>query len=162
MSCISTNLSGSLEASPPCVCTLAHFPLYCFMSLNRISNASVHLGPFGCVQRNVFFFCQIHTPHTQNWIQVRPQSVTSFHFCQLYLSFSCFLSPFFSSLPSHLLYLFVSAFLFWLQEENDKDTDRETEAGIVQAEIVGLLHYQCYLNIKVSPPATDSVGWGSA
>lgn len=67
MSCILTNLSDSQEdtlcSSPPCVCSLPHFPLYCFMSLYRIWNASVHLGPFGCVQNKVFLS---HTPtHTE-------------------------------------------------------------------------------------------------
>lgn len=126
MSCILTNLSDSQEdtlcSSPPCVCSLAHFPLYCFMSLYRISNASVHLGPFRCVQNN-FFFCHIHS-HTQNWIQVRPQSVP----------FIPFLSTlpliFLLSLPSfshchHIFSTFLFQLFFFGLQEGKKHGERK-------------------------------------
>lgn len=133
MSCISTNLSDSQEdtlcSSPPCVCSLAHFPLYCFMTRYRISNASVHLCLFGCVQMNVFLS---HTPPLpQNWIQVRPQSVPFLLFCQLHLSFSCFLSPLFlTAIIFALSVCFSFSFLGSsrgqnMEIENDKDTETE-------------------------------------
>ncbi len=173
MSCILTNLSDNQEdtlcSSPPCVCSLAHFPLYCFMSLYRISNASVHLGPSD-VCRERFFVT--YTPTHRTGSRCGPNLCLLFLFCQLYLSFSCFLSPLFLtaiifSLP------FVSAFLFWLQEGKkhgerkwQRHRDREKRVRKVQGEIVGLALYQWWHSTKswaqVSVcPATDSVRRGS-
>lgn len=164
MSCISTNLSGSQEdtlcSSPPCVCSLAHFPLYCFMSLYRISNASVHLGPFGCVQRNGFL-SNTHTP-THRELDPGAAPICAF------LSFLSTL-PLIFLLSLYLLFLtairfalsFCSSFPF-LAPRGERQRHGETEAGIVQADVVGLVHYRCCSNIKVSPPVTDSVRRGSA
>lgn len=80
------------------------------LSLYRISNASVHLCLFGCVQMNVF--CHIHPPSHRTGSRCVPNLCLSSFSVNSTSHFPAF-SPLFFSLPSYLLYLFVLAFLFW-------------------------------------------------
>lgn len=129
------------------------------LSLYRISNASVHLGPFGCVQRNVFF-CQIHTPTHRTGSRCGPNLCLPFISVNSTSYFLAFSPPSFPHCH-HICSIFLFQLSFFGSKRRMTKTQTEKQR-IVQAEIVGLVHSQCCSNIKVSPPATDSVRRGSA
>lgn len=162
MSCISTNLSGSLEdtlfSSPSCVCSLAHFPLYCFVTLSNFKCICPSGSLRMCAEERFFFLSNTH-PHTQNWIQVWPQCLPfiSVNSTSYFLAFS---PPSFPHCH-HICSIFLFQLSFFGSKRRMTKTQTEKQR-IVQAEIVGLVHSQCCSNIKVSPPATDSVRRGSA
>ncbi len=100
-------------------------------------------------------FFVTYTPTHRTGSRCGPNLCLLFLFCQLYLSFSCFLSPLFlTAIIFSLPFCFSFSFLGSkkgknMEKENDKDTETEKKrVRKVQGEIVGLALYQWWHSTK--------------
>ncbi len=124
MSCILTNLSDSQEdtlCSSPHV--FAHWHIFPSIALCHSIEFQMHLSIWvpSDVYKITFFLS--HTPTHRTGSRCGPNLCLLFIFCQLCLSFSCFLSPLFLSV------LFKGSKKGTNMEKvNDKDTETEKKS----------------------------------